>query len=136
MRRLLWVDGRGHATTLGPLETQVMEQIWLRSGWASVTDIMPAFEAKLSYSTIKTVLGNLVEKGHLKKRTAGRANEFAARITREAFEEQVIADLVKPLIAQYRQPLLAHIVSQLDDNDGIMELEQLLKEKRSKRRDR
>lgn len=134
MGRLLRVDGRGIASALGPLETQIIEELWRRGGWMSVTDIMPAFASKLTYSTVKTVLGNLVDKGHLKKRAAGRANEFATTITREAFEERVVADLVKPLIAQYRNPLLAHIVNQLDDDAGIDELERLLQAKRKKPR--
>lgn len=110
-----------------------MEVIWQRGGWVSVSDVMPAFDSTLAYSTIKTILSNLVDKGHLKKRSAGRANEFAAAITREAFEETVVADLVRPLIAQYRNPLLAHIVNQLDDEDDIGELERLLQEKRKHR---
>ncbi|MDQ2680383.1 MAG: BlaI/MecI/CopY family transcriptional regulator [Candidatus Eremiobacteraeota bacterium] len=99
----------------------------------SITDIMPVFAAKLSYSTIKTVMSNLAEKGHLRKRAAGRANEFRAAITRAAFEEGMLDDLVRPLIAHYRNPLLAHIVSQLNDDDGIAELERLLELKRGKR---
>lgn len=109
-----------------------MEAVWERGGWVSVSDLMPAFDSTLAYSTIKAVLSNLVDKGHLKKRSAGRANEFAAAITREAFEERIVADLVKPLIAQYRNPLLAHVVKQLDDED-IVQLEQLLREKRKQK---
>ena len=132
MKRLLRVNGRGVASALGPLETRVMEAVWERGGWVSVADVMPAFDSTLAYSTIKSILTNLVDKGHLKKRSAGRANEFAAAITREAFEEMVVADLVKPLIAQYRNPLLAHVVQQLDDDD-IVQLERLLREKRKQK---
>lgn len=110
-----------------------MEVVWQRGDWVSVSDLMPAFGSTSAYSTIKTILSNLVDKGHLKKRSAGRANEFAAAVTREAFEETVVADLVRPLIAQYRNPLLAHIVNQLDEDDDIAELERLLKEKRKQR---
>lgn len=107
-----------------------MDEVWRQGGWISVSDLMPAFRPKLTYSTVKTILSNLAEKGHLKKRSAGRANEFMAASTREAFEEKVVADLVKPLISQYRNPLLAHIVDQLDDDEGIAELARLLREKR------
>lgn len=134
MRRLLRVDGT-RASALGPLETPVMEELWRRGGWAAVGDILPAFRGKFAYSTIKTILNNLVEKGHVKKRSAGRANEFAPAITQEAFEDRIVADLVKPLVARYRQPLLAHVVNQLDDEEAIRELEQLLNEKRARGRD-
>lgn len=135
MARLLRVDAKGTASMLGPLETQVMEELWRRRGWSSVADIMPVFESKLAYSTIKSILTNLAVKGHLKKRAIGRANEFSPIATRAAFEARVVEDFVRPLLTQYRNPLLAHIVQQLDDDDGIIELERLLAEKRGKRRD-
>jgi predicted transcriptional regulator len=130
MKRLLRVDGQGNASALGPLETRVMEEVWRHGDWISVSDLMPVFRSKLAYSTIKTILNNLAEKGHLKKRTGGRANEFMAASTREAFDEKVVADLVKPLISHYRNPLLAHIVEQIDDDEGIAHLARLLREKR------
>ncbi len=134
MRRLLRVSG-STASALGPLETPVMEELWRRGGWSSVADLMPIFRARFAYSTIKTILNNLVEKGHLKKRSAGRANEFSAAVTRQAFEERIVADLVRPLVTQYRNPFLAHIVDQLDDEESVRELERLLKKKRETRRD-
>ncbi len=132
MRRLLRVN-EGTASLLGPLEAAVMDELWRRDGWSSVTDLMPVFRSKLAYSTIKTILNNLVDKGHLKKRSAGRANEFSAATTREAFEDRIVADLVKPLVTQYRSPLLAHIVDQLDDDQDILELERMLRKKRRER---
>jgi len=48
MRRLLRVDGKGAASTLGPLETDVMREVWRAGGWVSVSDVMPAFAAKLN----------------------------------------------------------------------------------------
>lgn len=123
----------GTASPLGPLEASVMEELWRRGGWSSVTDLMPAFRSKLAYSTIKTILNNLADKGHVQKRSAGRANEFSAASTREAFEDRIVADLVKPLVTQYRSPLLAHIVDQLDDDEDILELERMLRKKRRER---
>ena len=110
-----------------------MAELWRRGGWSSVTDLMPAFVPKLAYSTIKTILNNLADKGHVKKRSAGRANEFSAASTREAFEDRIVADLVKPLVTQYRSPLLAHIVDQLDDDEDLLELERMLRKKRQER---
>lgn len=131
MKRLLRLGARGSVSALGPLESEVMDELWLRGGWASAPDIMPRFGSRFAYSTIKTILNNLSAKGHVRKRAAGHMNEFAAALTREAFEERLVADVVKPLVAHYRNPLLAHIVHQLDDDDGIRELERLLEERRS-----
>lgn len=134
MKRFLRLDGKGNASALGPLEARVMDEIWRRGGWLSVPDLMPAFEADLAYSTIKTIVTNLAEKGLLKKRAAGKANEFAATTTRDAFDERMVEDVVQPLMQSLRNPLLAHIVGQLNDDDGIAELERLLQAKRASRR--
>ena len=136
MRRTFRLDGNGSGTALGPLEAQVMDRIWSKATWVSVGDIHAAIEAAgapISYSTVKTVMNNLVEKGHLRKRSAGRANEFLATASRSEFERTVVDDVIRPLIANYRNPLLAHIVNQLDDENGIAELERLLAEKKAHR---
>ncbi|MHB8702644.1 MAG: BlaI/MecI/CopY family transcriptional regulator [Candidatus Tyrphobacter sp.] len=130
MKRLLRFGARGSVSALGPLESEIMDALWLRGGWSSAPEIMPRFASRCAYSTIKTVLNNLSVKGHVRKRAAGHVNEFSAVLTREAFEERLVADVVKPLVTHYRNPLLAHIVHQLDDEDGIAELERLLRERR------
>ena len=114
-----------------------MEIIWLSAGWVAVGDVHAALEAEprqIAYSTVKTVMNNLADKGHLKKRCAGRANEFAPRVSRVDFEKTVVDDVLSPLITNFRNPLLAHIVNQLDDEGGIAELERLLAEKKAQRR--
>lgn len=113
-----------------------MNCLWGSSTWITVGDVHASIEhqgAQLTYSTVKTVMNNLVEKGHLRKRSAGRANEFLATASRSEFERTVVDDVIRPLIANYRNPLLAHIVNQLDDENGIAELERLLAEKKAQR---
>ncbi len=122
---------------MGPLETQVMEAIWARGGWVTISDIHQAFqkpEHELAYSTIKAIMSNLADKGHLHKRSAGRANEFKSVQTRQAFEENVVGDILGPLMRRYRNPLLAHMIDQLDRDGDMAELERLLAEKKSKPR--
>ncbi|MBC5816197.1 MAG: BlaI/MecI/CopY family transcriptional regulator [Candidatus Eremiobacteraeota bacterium] len=121
---------------LGPLETKVMDVIWSREGWVAVSDIHETLtrgKSDFAYSTIKTIMTNLAEKGHLQKRAAGRANQFKAVQTREAFEESVVGDVLRPLIRNYRNPLLAHIIDQLNNDGDVAELERLLAEKKAKR---
>ena len=137
MRRTFRLDGKGSALALGPLETKVMEAIWAHGGWVAISDIHETFQKpkhELAYSTIKTIMSNLADKGHLHKRSAGRANEFKSVQTREAFEESVVGDILGPLMRNYRNPLLAHIISQLDGDADVAELERLLAEKKSKQR--
>jgi predicted transcriptional regulator len=129
------LDGKGSGLALGPLETKVMEAIWARGAWVAISDIHEACQQpkhELSYSTIKTIMTNLAEKGHLRKRAAGRANEFSAVQTREAFQESVVGDVLGPLMRNYRHPLLAHIIDHLDGDGDVAELERLLAEKKSR----
>ncbi len=120
---------------LGPLETEVMGALWQRGTWLPVSEIHEALRSKqrdLSYSTVKTILNNLVEKGHLHKRSAGRPNEFSAVLSKDAFEAGVVGDVLKPLIRNYRNPLLAHVVNELNNDADIAELERLLAQKKAK----
>ncbi len=131
------LDGNGSGLALGPLETKVMDAIWSREGWVAVSDIHEALtkgKSDFAYSTIKTIMTNLAEKGHLQKRSAGRANEFQAVQTREGFEESVVGDVLRPLIRNYRNPLLAHIIDQLNNDADVAELERLLAAKKAQQR--
>lgn len=137
--RILRVDNAGAATGLGPLEARIMEIIWSLAGWASVNDVIAKLEYKrgekpLAYTTVKTVLQNLADKSHLKKRSAGKANEFKAVRTREEFRRSIIDDVVGPLLKTQRNPLLAHIAGELAaDDESYAEFELLLAQKRAER---
>lgn len=118
-----------------------MEIVWSLGGWFTVSDVIAQLKYKrgekpLAYTTIKTVVTNLADKRHLKKRSAGRANEFKAVLTREQFQRAFIDDVVGPLLRSQRNPLLAHIADELaSDDESYAEFERLLAEKRAERAD-
>jgi predicted transcriptional regulator len=117
---------------LGPLESEVMEAAWrLGGGWVTIADVLDEREraggSKLAYSTIKAVVSNLHDKGHLRKRSEGKQNAFKPVLTREKFAARAIGRVVAPLLRDHRNPLLAHIVDELiDDEEGLAELQALL----------
>jgi predicted transcriptional regulator len=117
---------------LGPLESEVMEAAWrLGGGWVTIGDILEERErnggSKLAYSTIKAVVSNLHDKGHLRKRSEGKQNGFRPVLTREKFAARAIGRVVAPLLRDHRNPLLAHIVDELiNDEEGLAELQALL----------
>ena len=137
--RLFRVDQAGAASGLGPLEARIMDIIWSLAGWASVNDVIAKLryergEKPLAYTTVKTVLQNLADKRHLNKRSAGKANEFEAVQTREAFRRAIIDGVVGPLLKTQRNPLLAHIAGELAaDDESYAEFELLLAQKRAER---
>lgn len=129
----------GAFSSLGPLEARVIEIMWSLGGWLSVSDVMaqmdtPKGEKPLAYSTVKTIMQNLADKRHLKKKSAGRANAFKTAVSREEFERTLVGDVVRPLLQNQRNPLLAHIADELASNDeSYAEFERILAEKRARR---
>lgn len=133
------LSGSSFDFALGPLESAVMEAAWQLGGWVSVADVLAERErcggSSLAYSTIKAVLTNLHDKGHLRKRSEGKHNTFKPKLSRDEFAARAIGRVVDPLLRDHRNPLLAHIVDELiDDEAGIAELEALLAAKRAQRR--
>ena len=127
----------GLAAAFGPLEATVMDVVWAANGPVSVNDAMAALSQRkksLAYSTIKTILSNLAEKGYLIKRADGRANHFSARQSRADFERDLVGGVVGSLLRDYRNPLLAHLADELaDDPQSIKEFERLLARRKAKR---
>lgn len=130
--------GVGFDFVLGPLESEIMEAAWSLGRWASVGDVLEQRERRgapvATYSTIKNVMANLHEKGHLRKRPAGKQNEFVPALSRDEFARRAVGRVVAPLLRNHRHPLFAHIVDQLlDDEDAIAEFEALIDERRRAR---
>ena len=117
-----------------------MEIMWTQGGWLSVTDVLGQMdvvkgEKPLAYSTVKAVMQNLVDKQHLKKKAAGRANAFTPAVSRAEFERTLVGDVVRPLFKHQRNPLLAHIADELaGDDESYAEFERILAEKRARKR--
>jgi predicted transcriptional regulator len=130
--------GSGFDFVLGPLESEVMEIAWALGDWVTVADVVEERERRGTssvYSTVKAVMQNLHDKGHLKKHARGKQNIFTPALTRDEFERRAVGRVIDPLLRHHRNPLLAHIVNELiDDKDAIAELEALLAAKQGKRR--
>jgi predicted transcriptional regulator len=127
--------GAGFDFVVGPLESEILEVAWALGRWASVGDVLEERERRgastVSYSTIKNVMANLHEKGHLRKRPAGKQNEFIPALSREEFARRAVGRVVDPLLRNHRHPLLAHIVDELlEDEQAIAEFEALIAERR------
>jgi predicted transcriptional regulator len=121
-------------TVLGPLEDEIMEIVWSEGKPVTVASVHRAIGRKkktLAYSTVKAVLSNLAKKGHLRKRSEGRSNVFAAVQSRDEFRKQVVEDVLGSLVQDYRNPLLAHLVEQVArDRASLDELERLIATRR------
>ncbi len=130
--------GAGFDFVIGPLESEIMEAAWALGRWASVGDVLAERERRggsaATYSTVKNVIANLHEKGHLRKRPAGKQNEFVPVLSRDEFARRAVGRVVDPLLRNHRHPLFAHLVDELlDDERAIAEFEALIAERRKAR---
>jgi predicted transcriptional regulator len=129
---------RGLAAVLGRLEAEVMEAVWAAGTPVTVSDIAATFDRrrkKLAYSTLKTILTNLAEKGYLQKRPAGRANEFSPLKMRPDLEREVVRDVLGSLMRDYRNPLLAHLADEFAQDPTVTaELDRLVAERKAQRK--
>jgi len=132
--RVFRPGSHGSAAVLGPLEADVMNAVWVAGAAVTVAEVMEVLNhhrKALAYSTIKTILTNLADKGYLSKRASGRANTFAAKQTKQEFERDVVDGVVSSLLRDYRNPLLAHLADELSaDPETIAEFERLLAQRK------
>jgi predicted transcriptional regulator len=82
---------------LGDLELQIMDIIWEREDYVSVSEIHEILYAKnkLAYTTIMTVMGNLHKKGVLKRIKEGKAYLYAPAKKRGEIAEKAINKLAR-----------------------------------------
>jgi predicted transcriptional regulator len=80
---------------LGKAEWRVMEALWLR-GRATAVDLQADLAAAegWAYSTVKTMLDRLVDKGYVRARRIGNVYEYAPRVRRGSAVARVVDDVV------------------------------------------
>jgi len=111
-----------------------MDAVWSMNAPATVGEIAEGLERAgqhIHYSSAKTILNTLTKKGYLTKHAAGKANAFAAVISRDEFEQQVVGGVLSGLMRNYRNPLIASLAQTLaGDQASLDEFERLLAEQR------
>ena len=85
----LWARGRGTATDL---QVELHES----QGWA--------------YSTVKTMLDRLVEKGYVKTRRVGNVYEYTPKIKRGTAVTRVIDDLTERILEGSVTPFISRLI--------------------------
>ena len=119
---------------LGPLETRLLELLWVQPQPATVGHIQRAFP-ELAYTTIMTTLDRMYRKGLLVRAKDGRAFVYAARYTRAELLSELISGHVADLLgaADEGSVLLSTLVravgrtdaALLDELDALVQAERL-----------
>lgn len=128
-------DSNGSAAAvLGPLESAVMNAVWIADRAVTVGEVTERLERAgqhIHYSSAKTTLNTLTGKGYLSKHPVGKANVFAAAVSRTEFEQRVVGGVLTGLMRNYRNPLMASLAQTLaGDQESLAEFERLLAEQR------
>jgi predicted transcriptional regulator len=115
---------------LAKSEWSLMEALWKR-GQATASALQADLRSSQgwAYSTVKTMLDRLVEKGYVKSRRVGNVYEYSARIRRGAVVARSIDDLADRVLAGSVSPLIHRLVeSRRLNDDEIRELRRMLDE--------
>jgi predicted transcriptional regulator len=107
------------SSPLGPLESEIMEAMWEKEQ-ATVREVVDLLRPRrpLAYTTVMTVMNNLVNKGVLDREPVGKAYRYQVTLTPEAFREQ-----------SFRQAMNKVLECFSDLPDDLQRLRQLIAER-------
>ena len=102
----------GDATPLGQLESAVMSLVWSHGGAISVGDIHAALpeQQRVAYTTVKTTMERLAEKGILSQARAGKAYLYRAAISQEDLERRTVPKALDRRVAQFPDAIASFFV--------------------------
>lgn len=110
---------------LGRRERQIMEIVYAK-GEASVTDVLEALADPPSYSAVRAMLNLLEEKGHLRRKAAGRKFLYIPTVPRNKARRVAIRNLLHTFFGGSVNEAIASMIDQEklshDDLDRLSKL--------------
>ncbi|MEX0962701.1 MAG: BlaI/MecI/CopY family transcriptional regulator [Pseudohongiellaceae bacterium] len=126
------------ASKLSRRERQMMDIIY-RLGEASAKQVMENIEDPPSYSSVRTLLRKLVEKGHISHRESGLKYVYYPLVERKAASKSALTNLVKTFFSgsplQAVNSLLDMSSHEITDEE-LEHLESLIREKKKENKNR
>jgi BlaI family transcriptional regulator, penicillinase repressor len=115
--------------TLSRRERQIMDAVYrLRSG--TVADVRSAIQDPPSYSSVRTLLGVLEDKGHLSHRRDGQRYVYAPTVPREAAGGAALARVVQTFFGGSLPDLVSTLLDNPTDPETLDELASLIAQAR------
>lgn len=128
--RLLWPPAR---TRLGPLEEQLLRELWRRQN-ATVRELIDGAKINLAYTTVMTTLDRLYKKRLLNRVAEGKAFRYSPRFTLQELEKAAAGETIRQLLRSSPSSALplSYLVEAVSDHDVRLldDLQQLVDEKR------
>jgi len=102
------VDASG---LLGPLENEVMEVMW-EMDQALVREVVDRLRQRrsIAYTTVMTIMNNLVSKGLLNRLPQGKAYLYRVVLSREAFLRRASEEAVSDVLARFGDLAIARFL--------------------------
>jgi BlaI family transcriptional regulator, penicillinase repressor len=96
----------------GP-QLEIMKVVW-RLGEATVRDVYEdlRLHRPIAYTTVMTTMKTMESKGHLKKRSEGRAFVYSAAVPEGRMVRRIVGDFIDRVFNGSAEPLLAHLVEE------------------------
>ncbi|MFQ3599231.1 MAG: BlaI/MecI/CopY family transcriptional regulator [Chloroherpetonaceae bacterium] len=123
---------------LSPLEWEVMSGIWDLGGKPSVRDVANHLypNGEKAYTTVQTVMNNLVQKGYLKREKIGLVNFYKPTKKRETIVDKATETFVERVFGGSFQALANYLVhSDALTKAEIKELRKILEQKAKEKND-
>jgi predicted transcriptional regulator len=134
--RLLWPPAR---TRLGPLEEQLLKELWRRKS-ATVRELIDATKINLAYTTVMTTLDRLYKKRLLDRVSEGKAFRYSPRYSRQELEKAAAGETIRQLLESSPSSALplSYLVEAVSEHDVRLldDLQNLVDEKRRELRER
>lgn len=115
-------------------QLEIMKVVW-RLGEATVRDVYEdlRLQRPIAYTTIMTMMKNMEVRGHLKKRSEGRAFVYTATVPESRMLRRIVGDFIDRVFNGSTEPLLAHLVEErrLSEKD-LEKISRMIREKKSK----
>ena len=117
----------------GP-QLEIMKVVW-RLGEATVRDVYEdlRLQRSIAYTTVMTTMKNMEARGHLKKRSEGRAFVYTATVPESRMIRRIVGDFIDRVFNGSTEPLLAQLVEERRLSEKDLEtISRMIQEKKSK----
>ena len=91
---------------LGALEQGIMQALWVRNAPTSVSDVHEALP-QTAYTTLKTTLERLTEKGILTRVRSGKAYLYLPAVTEAELEKRIVTLTLERLVDRFPRAVAA-----------------------------
>ncbi|MGC8873872.1 MAG: BlaI/MecI/CopY family transcriptional regulator [Chloroflexia bacterium] len=114
MRLRFHPNRKGGVQLFGPLETEIMKQVWQHEQ-VTVRQVHRALsrQREIAYTTVMTTMSRLAEKGILKRTRQGMAYLYRAAMSRAEFDRMVVNAVLSGLLETFDQAAVDSFVEYL-----------------------